>query len=327
MLLIDGSVLEGGGQMVRSAAALSALSGTPFRMERIRAGRERLGLRPQHCAAIRAVAGACGGRAEGCSPDSTWIEFFPGTVREADLELAIGTAGSIPLVLQAWLPVVLATGGSLSVTGGTEVPGAPTIEYFLHVLLPVLSSHGAMVEAEVKRRGYYPSEGGLVEVEVRPSRLTPIVPDTDSSGIWSCSSGLPGHVAERQANSASRRIGKETGQKIPVTLDSREGPGTGSSCTAFLGCKGGSALGRRGFPAEKVGEAAAGALIGELGSAGTVDRHLADQLLIYIARYGGEYSTSAYTLHSRTMCWLLGQFGYPVDVTEGTEVRFHAACA
>lgn len=327
MLLIDGSVLEGGGQMVRSAVALSALSGTPFRMERIRAGRERPGLRPQHCAAIRAVVGACGGRVEGCSPDSRRIEFFPGTIRAADQTLAIGTAGSIPLVLQAWLPVVLEAGGSLSVTGGTEVPGAPTIEYFLHVLLPALTSHGARVQVVVRRRGYYPSGGGCVEVLVRPSWITPIVPDMDSSGIWSCSSGLPTHVAERQAGSASRRIEQETGQNLPVTLDSREGPGTGSSCTAWKGCKGGSALGQRGVPAEKVGEAAAGALIGELGSPGKVDRHLADQLLIYLARYGGEYSTSAYTLHSRTMCWLLSQFGYPVDVTEGTEVRVYAACA
>ncbi|MDD1719151.1 MAG: RNA 3'-phosphate cyclase [Methanoregulaceae archaeon] len=327
MLLIDGSALEGGGQMVRSAAALSALSGTPFRMENIRAGRERPGLRPQHCAAIRAVAGACGGRLDGCRPDSSELRFFPGTVREADLELEVGTAGSIPLVLQAWLPVVLETGGSLSVTGGTEVPGAPTIEYFLHVLLPVLTSHGARVEAEVKRRGYYPAGGGLVEVAVRPSRIRPIVPDRGTSGIWSCSSGLPGHVTERQAASASRKIERKTGQKLPVTLDPREGPGTGSSCTVFLGCKGGSALGRRGVPAEKVGEAAAGALLEELGSAGAVDRHLADQLLIYLARYGGKYSTSACTLHSRTMCWLLGQFGYKVDVTEGEEVWFHAACA
>jgi RNA 3'-terminal phosphate cyclase (ATP) len=117
---------------------------------------------------------------------------------------------------------------------------------------------------------------------------------------------------------------RATGEVFEVEFDRRNGPSTGSSITAWCGFKGGSALGKRGLPAENVGEAAATALIGELSHSGTVDAHLADQLLIYIGQYGGTLTTSQNTRHAETMCWLLGLFGYHVRVREGAPVEYSA---
>lgn len=109
-----------------------------------------------------------------------------------------------------------------------------------------------------------------------------------------------------------------------MEIQRSDGLSKGSSCTAWCGAKGSSSLGRPGLPAEKVGESAATGLISELTTTGEVDTHLSDQLLIYLACYGGSYTASEYTLHARTMCWLLSLFGLPIRVREGQEVAFSA---
>jgi RNA 3'-terminal phosphate cyclase (ATP) len=323
MLTIDGSRLEGGGQIVRTAVALSALTGTPLELVRIRENRKRPGLGNQHGAAVRAVAATCGARVSGNSPGSRTLRFIPGPPGPADLSVDVGTAGSIPLVLQAWLPVALEHGGSIEVSGGTEVPKSPTIDYFTGVFLPVLEAGRVFVE--VRRRGYYPAGGGVVRVEVSPGEPRPVrIRPRGSSGICSCSSGLPEHVAARQAASASSVISDATGEEFPVTISRAEGPGTGSSCTVWKEARGSSALGRIGLPAEKVGQAAARGLLDELRRGGEVDRYLGDQLLLYLGRYGGLYSCGVLTLHARTLLWILEEFGLPVRVKEGQTVEFSA---
>jgi RNA 3'-terminal phosphate cyclase (ATP) len=312
MITIDGSRLEGGGQLVRAAVALSALSGEGVEIHHIRARRKNPGLRSQHIAAVRAVAGTCGAECVGLELGSSTLRFVPDALRERRLQIDVGTAGSIPLVLQAWLPAALAAGGSISVSGGTEVAWSPTIDYVDHVFLPALRGAGAAVEVQILRRGYFPRGGGLVEAVVTPSDLSPIRPSAEEpGGIMSCSSNLPAHVAERQADAAARRLFPATGE-LPVTLDRREERETGSSCTVWQAGKGACTLGRRGYPAERVGEDAANALLAELASPATVDEHLADQLILYLARYGGSFSTSSFSLHAATMCWLCGEFGFAV---------------
>jgi len=327
MLTIDGSRLEGGGQIVRLAVALSAISETPIAVTRIRQNRQKPGLAPQHIAAVRAAAGTCGAECTGLAPQSREITFTPGSLRRADLQIETGTAGSIPLVLQAWLPAALRTGGSITVTGGTEVAQSPTIDYVDRVLAPVLRRAGASIDIAVLERGYYPRGGGCVHVRVEPGLPGPIaVPEGEGEcGLVSCSAGLPGHVTERQAAAARDLLRDEAGLSCTATLDHRErGPGAGSSVTVWSGAKGAVALGRRGLPAEEVGRAAARTLVEECRSPGTVDVHLADQLLVYLALCGGEYGTHTFSTHAKTACWLLAEFGYPVGCRENRTVEFSA---
>ena len=165
-----------------------------------------------------------------------------------------------------------------------------------------------------------------MHVRVEPSRPGPIViPEDGECGIASCSTSLPMHVTERQATAAQEFFARVTGLSCAVTLDARGGgAGVGSSVTIWRGAKGAIALGRRGFPAEEVGRTAARALLAEHESPGTVDIHLADQLLIYIAFYGGEYTTQTLSMHAETVCCLLSEFGYPVEYRENDIVEFSA---
>jgi RNA 3'-terminal phosphate cyclase (ATP) len=255
------------------------------------------------------------------------LTFSPEKIEKRSISVDIGTAGSIPMVLQAWLPVVLECGGEIVAQGGTEVPLSPTIDYFERVLGHVIRSHGGNFFTTIVQRGYYPRGGGIVRLVVEPSNMRPISfsgPAADC-GIVSCSSGLPDHVTARQASSAASVLEGEGIDGIPVEYDRRDGPGAGSSVTAWVGCRGACALGRRGVPAELVGSSAARGLVDELRLQGDVDRYLGDQLLIYLARHGGQYSCTEYTLHARTMVWLLEKFGLFVDVHEGRPVVF--ACA
>lgn len=332
MLALDGSALEGGGQIVRSAVALSAITGTPIEISNIRAGRQHPGLRYQHCAAIRAVAAVCGADMEGCEVGETRLLFHPGKVENREVTIHIGTAGSIPLVLQAWVPVVLECGGTIQAAGGTEVPMSPTIDYFENVYARALRLLGTDIRTEIRERGYYPKGGGCVTVTVKQSRPRPLSLGPTSAapgrGIISCSSNLAGHVATRQAASAQAVLKEEGVEELPVDFDRRRGPGTGSSITAWAGFKGACALGKRGLPAEKVGRSAATSLVNEIRSAGEADQFLADQLLLYLARYGGRYTTSQYTLHARTMVWVLEKFGYVIDVRDDQPVELiNAGCS
>lgn len=325
MLEIDGSEHEGGGQLVRTAVALAALTGEELAITRVRAGRKTPGLRPQHCAAIRAVAGCCDARVEGLAVGSDRLVFLPGPVRAADQRVEVGTAGGIPLVLQAWLPVALEAGGAITVVGGTEVPLGPTIDFVDRLLLRLLRAHGARIALEIRRRGYVPQGGGEVRAAVKPDRLASI--DVDrvpvQSGLVSAAANLPRHVPERQLDAARRELESVTGPLGEAVIDLRDGPSTGSSITCWHGLKAGSALGRQGLPAERVGRAAAEALLAEHALPGEVDRHLADQLLVYLARCGGSFTATACTRHTETMRWLLGQFGLAVDratADDGAEV-------
>lgn len=327
MLNIDGSSGEGGGQVVRNTLALSAITGIPVTITRIRARRKNCGLAAQHIAAVRAVASACNAECRGATPGSASLEFVPHEPECCNVSVAVGTAGSIPLVIQAWLPVALHTGGTLHVTGGTEVRMSPTIDYLDHVFAATLRSSGADIRIRILKRGYFPEGGGEVKVTVQQKTISPINPGIDqdqSCRIYSCSSNLPGHVAERQAAAATAAVGSEGGGTCTIHLDCRSGPSTGSSCTVVQGAKGGTALGRRGLPAEEVGKMAARALLSEINATGTVDSHLSDQLLVPLALYGGSFSTHTLTSHAETTCRLLEKFGYEIQIRGDAPVEFAA---
>lgn len=328
MLKIDGSRLEGGGQVVRVTVALSALTREAVTITRIRANRPKRGLMAQHLAAVRAVAACCGAECEGLEVGSETLVFRPEPLRRTETTVDVGTAGSIPLVLQAWLPVGLAAGGSIRVSGGTEVEHSPTIDYTERVLLGTLRGFGASAELEILKRGYYPEGGGEVHLHAESSNLSPLAIGNDPApdapaAIVSCTSNLPDHVAARQASAAEAVLAHE-GIRTETVLVRQRGRSTGTSCTVCRGPKGASALGRRGLPAERVGALAAEGFLHEHRQEGGVDTHLSDQLLIFLACYGGSYTCAEFSMHAQTVCWLLSEFGLGVEVTQGILTEFSA---
>src|SRR3989441_5856461 len=171
MIEIDGAHGEGGGQLVRMAVALSALTATPVRVVRIRAGRPVPGLASQHVTALQAVAGLCSGEMKGVDVGSSTIEFRPGTIAPGGYGFDVGTAGSVTLVLQAVLPVACAASGPvrLHLVGGTDVRWSPPIDYFARVFLPLFRQLGGHVDVEGQRRGDYPRGGGNAQAVGHPA--------------------------------------------------------------------------------------------------------------------------------------------------------------
>ena len=93
MLTIDGSSGEGGGQILRTALALSTVTGKPFRIEKIRAGRPKPGLLRQHLTAVKAAAKVSGATVTGAELSSGSFTFSPGPVTAGEFAFAVGTAG------------------------------------------------------------------------------------------------------------------------------------------------------------------------------------------------------------------------------------------
>ena len=312
MIEIDGSFGEGGGQIVRTAVALSAVTGKPVRITRIRQGRPKPGLAAQHTWAILALAELCGARTSGVAPGSSEITFAPGEIREGCHKVEIGTAGSVTLLMQCLLPALLKTEApaSLEVHGGTDVQWSPTVDYFKNVFLPALGGFGARVSLDVRQRGYYPKGQGNVLLRVEPAKLKSAhfsgITEKTVIGTSHCSN-LPEHVARRQAEAASSML-HESGYESEIALEVLRLPSMGSGITLWSGYKGASHLGERGLPAEKVGKKAAEGLISELKSAASVDVHLADQLIPYLALAGGSYTTREISLHAKTNIWTAEHF-------------------
>ncbi len=328
MIEIDGSAGEGGGQIIRTAIALAAITGQEVEIKNIRANRPNPGLAAQHLHAVKAVERLSGGKTEGLRLHSQKLRFYPGDLRgiRADLDIDIGTAGSITLLLQCLIPVALFAEGEtvVKVKGGTDVRWAPPIDFYREVFLKALSVMGCNIQIEVKRRGYYPKGGGAVEVHVHPldRSLHGFVPgngdgdgDDSKSGVVrgiSHSSGLPAHVVERQAGAAERVL-QDSGYEAVIEREvsgSVKASSTGSGITLWRGYKSGTALGKPGKRAELVGEEAAIAIIEELNSASTVDTHLADQLIPYIALAEGssELKVREMTGHLKTNIYVTKRF-------------------
>ena len=167
---IDGSLGEGGGQILRTALSLSMITGRTVRLTHIRAGRKKPGLLRQHLAAVRAAKDLCAAEVDGDRPGSEALTFIPGPVGHGDFEVVIGTAGSTTLVLQTVLPVLLTAPGpsSFLVKGGTHNPMSPPIEFLQQAFLPLLKRMGADVSVALIRPGFYPAGGGEVRMTVRP---------------------------------------------------------------------------------------------------------------------------------------------------------------
>jgi RNA 3'-terminal phosphate cyclase (ATP) len=177
VLKIDGSFGEGGGQILRSALALSCITKKPVQIENIRHNRKTPGLKPSHLTTIKILAKICNAQVDGLQIGSTEIKFFPNEIQDMDLKENVGTAGSISLILQAVIPAVSLARKklNLSLTGGTDVPWSPTSNYTKHVLAEAYSRIGINFSLDVKKRGYYPRGGGIVKASVLPcQKIKPV---------------------------------------------------------------------------------------------------------------------------------------------------------
>ncbi len=328
MKIIDGSYGEGGGQILRTAVALSCITGQDIKVVNIRAKRPNPGLKRQHLTAIKAAACLCGARVEGLELGSKTIVFRPSSIRSGSFRFDIGTAGSITLMLQTLAPIMAYAPGPirLELIGGTDVPWSPPIDYVKHVLIPHLEKVGYSLAIKLLRRGHYPRGGGVVHVVVasppRELRSLNLLKRADKieeiRGLSHCVR-LPKHVAERQARSAEARL-REGGVSAPIKIDleyyepERDphlGPGSGIVVWAKAGeaILGGDALGARGKRAEVVGEEAANILLKDLGTGMALDTHMSDNILIYLALASGKsvVGGAELSMHAHTVMWVIKQ--------------------
>lgn len=324
MIEIDGSA--GGGQLLRSALGLSAVSQTPVRIGGIRENRPEPGLGPQHVAAAGLLADVCDAAVEGLEVGGDELAFDPGPARGGRYAVDVGTAGSLTLVLDALLPVVTALDEPLSVTatGGTDVKWSPPIDAHRTVKYPLLRRFGLQAALDLERRGFYPVGGGRATLTLGPSRLDPIdVPAMgalEGARIYSTASTdlADAAVADRQASAAQERLEGAGVEILDRTVTRAASVSTGSVIVVRLdhgrGLAGFDALGERGRPAERVGAAAADAAIDFLDTDAGVDAHLADQLVVPLALAGGAVSIPYLTDHVSTSLDLIGRFDREVEV-------------
>lgn len=320
MIEIAGDTGEGGGQLTRTAIALAAVTGRALRLTKIRARRSRPGLAPQHLTALRAVAALAGGEIEGLVLGATEVTFRPGALRGGDYAFDIGTAGSVTLLAQALLPVMVAAQAPVTVRliGGTDVRMAPPLDYLRHVLLPLLARLGVVASIEVERRGYHPRGGGAVRLSVSPGALQPAgrieAGPLRSMRAYVHTANLPAHVAQRMHASAQHGLGPYALTLDAVVDDAAPAFGAGGAIV-LVADRGASVLGagrvaERGVRAEIVGQAVAADLKRDLELGVALDPHAADQLIVWLALAGGEssFTTAQATTHATTAIWLAEQF-------------------
>lgn len=317
MLEIDGTFGEGGGQILRSALALSMVSGRPFCIRGIRGNRPKPGLRRQHLTAVRAAATICGAAVEGDRLDSRELTFVPGAVRPGAYRFSIGTAGSTALVLQTILPPLLCAEGESMVVleGGTHNPGAPPFDFLEKAFIPLIARMGPRITLRLDRAGFYPVGGGQMTVHIQPAtHLTPLHL-LERGAIQRCRctatvASLPLHIARREVRAVCEAL------RWPAEYcEVRElsGCGIGNIVTIEVHCANVSevfsAVGSRGVPAEAVAADAATQARRYLEAGVPVGEHLADQLLLPLALAGeGSFVTSALTPHATTNIEVIRRF-------------------
>jgi len=308
MIEIDGSFGEGGGQILRSSLALSAITGKPFRIYNIRANRDKPGLRRQHLTAVRAAAEICNGRVGGDAVGSAELTFSPGPVTPGEYTFDIGTAGSTTLVLQTVLPPLLVANGPsrLTLIGGTHNPNCPPYDFLAKSFLPLIERMGPGVESTLERPGFYPAGGGRFTVAVRPAALRPIqLPDRGRLKRRlgrAVVANLPRSIALRELGVIARTL-SFSDDELRAEEAAAIGPGnvvmieveSEAVTEVFTG------FGSRGVRAEDVAREATDAAKRYLDGNVPVGDCLADQLLLPFAMAGGgSFRTLGPTRHTQT---------------------------
>ncbi len=355
LIEIDGSYGSGGGQTLRSACALSAVTQKPCRIFNIRKSRPKPGLAAQHLLGIQALSQLCNGNLEGDYLGSGEIKFYPGDIYRDRVSVNIPTAGSITLVLQTLiLPALFAPSPSqvlsnkiwegkplkIIFTGGaTDTFFSPTIDYFRYVFLPTLEkmnlteNRSPLVEISVLKRGYYPEGGAKVEIRVFPSKLKNLnLTERGSLKKILVISGASNilkdkKVAERQIAGVREILGK---LKLPIEekIEYYQTQCPGSQICLIVEFEntviGTDNLGKLGKRAEDVGKEAALELLKEQKSGACLDKHLGDQILIFMALAPGknQVTVSEITNHCKTNIWVIEKFIEGKFKVKGSSISF-----
>ncbi|NHK30372.1 MAG: RNA 3'-terminal phosphate cyclase [Asgard group archaeon] len=340
MITIDGSILEGGGSIVRNSIALAAVYQKPIEIINIRAKRSKPGLRNQHMFVIKAIGEMCNAEMKGVQVGSDYIKFNPGKISGGDFKVDVQTAGSLTLLLQALIPVAVHAPDpvKLLLKGGTDVPMAPPYDYFKHVFIPTLEKLGLDISLCVGRRGHYPKGGGTISCDISPLlRMKPLMFKFKDPIKVDCICGnayavrLPSHIPDRMIKTAIAEL-KERNYKVGVIerewyepkYDPHIGAGTGITlwaCTNHGTIIAGDGLGKVGISAEDVAKTAVKNLVEQLKTGRPIDYHLADQLIIWmgLSEFPSVIDTSRITLHTLTNIHIIEKLSRTKFEVEGSE--------
>lgn len=329
MLKLDGNYLEGGGQIVRTALALSTITGKEFEIDNIRKGRKKPGLKNQHLFCVKALQKLCNAKVEGGELGSEYLRYKPGKIEGKTISIDIETAGSITLLLQALLlPSMFADKKvRLKIKGGTDTKWSMPVDYFREILLPQLGKY-ADIDFKLERRGYYPKGNGKVDIKINPKRTSQTI-DLIEQGHLLHVKGLShahvdlqkAEVADRQAKAAKLMLSK---LNVPVQIRTEyvntDSTGSGITLWAIFSKDkneidfnnpiriGADSLGERGKRAEEVGKEAAERLINEINYKAPVDEYLADNLIPFLALFNGQIKVAKISNHSLTNIYVVEQF-------------------
>ncbi len=331
MIVVDGSHGEGGGQILRTSLALSAVTGEPCKILNIRKGRQNPGMQAQHVEAAKALAQLCDAETSGLHLHSSELEFVPHDIKGGNIRIFIPTAGSVALVLQGIMIASLRAkkGVSVRIEGGaTHGKWAPSVVYAKNILLPLLSKMDYEGYIDVEKYGYYPKGGASVSCNFAPKKLKPLEliergKVLSVEGVSHASKLLEkSHVAERQKKSCVEHMEKN-GFECRIFDSYFNTVCEGSAVdlwarteNSFLGADG---LGEKGMRAEDVGKCAAEKLVALLKAGAALDEHAEDQLLPYIALAGGSFSYHHLTPHTRTNMHVIEKF-LPVKFSIGENI-------
>jgi RNA 3'-terminal phosphate cyclase (ATP) len=326
MMTIDGAQMSGSGTIVRYAVALAALLARPVRVINARQRRREPGLRPQHVTSVRACAELCGATVDGLEVGSRTFDFLPGShIAGGSFDWDIGTAGSATMLALSVLPVACFAAAPMKarITGGLFQDFAPSPFHVHHVLAPILRSMGADVSLEVRRPGYVPGGGGIIEMNVVPGGqgldsvvLNAVGQVSDVHGIALSSHLAERHVSERMASTCEGRI-RAAGMACAIDrVDDVSAVHAGACLAIWANGSAGSwfgsdRAGKFGRSSEQIGRFVATTFLEDVHSGATVDRHLTDQLVLFcaLARGTSSYVVPHASAHLESNLWLVVQFG------------------